>query len=372
MSWVILCTVVAYVVVNLPLVYSLFFVHGRKGISSLWGYAPNQFLFLILPFPFAAFMTFMALRILIGRLGPSLPPEYSFKGVYDHWLVSLLIGLAITCIITSVVYFTSAMSFDKLEPKYAIRAIQSVRLVEDQLLNVKSDEREDYREKLIMSAKEEIQKLSLPPLQDSTALEDWLNRLRPEVFLQVVQNPGWQLRLKIMNPTIHALNIVQLLTALFIASCGFMAALLCIHGFRVLNLAEPFALELRNASNALFYALFFFAFYPICYRQHREEIENFIGPGSTILQDVFAGILVIAVMIWLRSSDPNNRELSLSMIGRYIPVGIAGTGLLAEIISPQIMRQLIGSQTNLGIQIIFGILFVVFSLLPVMQVWLRD
>src|SRR4028118_850170 len=119
MAWVALCTVAIYLLVNIPLLYSLVAVHGREGIGALWGYAPNQFLFLVVPFPLATFCTFVALRIVITEVNPTLPKTALGKWIFDHWMGGLLLGLSLAALLAFGAYLRSTMSLDKLHPQYA-------------------------------------------------------------------------------------------------------------------------------------------------------------------------------------------------------------------------------------------------------------
>src|SRR6185503_4183425 len=101
MTWILIGVIVSYVLVNSPLIYSLLYVHGRKGTGNLWGYAPNQFLFLVLFFPFAA------LRLFILKLYPSVPVDSKLSVIIDNWPIAVLIGLIIAALFTILVYFTS-------------------------------------------------------------------------------------------------------------------------------------------------------------------------------------------------------------------------------------------------------------------------
>lgn len=370
MFWVVLCAILAYIVVNVPLIYSLFFVQGRQGIATLWGYAPNQFLFLVLAFPFAALSTFIALHNLIVNVGPEIPPGYPVRVLFDNWIASFLIGLIVVSLIAIGVYFSSAMSFDKLQPKYAQRAVEALKLLEDRIEDIENEKREPFRQSLIRQARKELEALAPPPSDDATAFETWIDQLPPDVYLQVVQNPKFERPL--MNPTIQSLNIVQLTTALFVGFYALVAIIFCIYASRGVSLTSQGRLELSGSISVLYYALFFFALYPICYSQHRAEIERFAGTGSSVLQDVLTGLAILTALILLRASDVAIREAPGFNILNYVPIIIVVVGYVVQISNPQIMRQLIGSQTRFGTQIIFAIVYALLSVFGMVQIWPRN
>jgi hypothetical protein len=80
MIWVIVATVFVYVLAQGPLIYGSIAVHGRNGIARLWGFAPNQFWFLVFIFPLATFSTFAALRILVSHVEERFQRGFRFVG----------------------------------------------------------------------------------------------------------------------------------------------------------------------------------------------------------------------------------------------------------------------------------------------------
>jgi len=184
----------------------------------------------------------------------------------------------------------------------------------------------------------------------------------------VIQDPKLQLRLKLMNPAIHALNILQLLVALFVAVCTLVAAWFCVYALYEYEGGAPLIQELGRATNALYYSLFFFSFYPICYFQHRTEMEYYVGTGSTVLQDILTAVAIVSILFILKSSELGVRAVSLSSLLNYIPLIVVIVGYIVAIYSPQTMRQLIGSQTNIGIQLLFMLIYASLAIVALMRI----
>lgn len=373
MFWIILSTTLVYIIANFSLFFSLRYVHKVDGVIGLWGFAPNQFLWLTIFFPLATFCTLFALHSFTFRLNPILPSDFPLKSFFDHWPVSILIGFIISSIISIIVYFSSAWSFDKLQPQYAQLAIKSYELVEDQIVksSLKKEEQEQFRHVIIKNAKLEAESLQLPNKYDITTIENWMKTLKPEVLLQVVQSPILQIKLKLLNPILHALNVFQLFCVIFIAFCSLSISIACIITARDINYDGKNFPELTQTINSVFYSIFFYGFYSICYNQYRQQIEAVVGVGTTILQDIFVGVLVAVLLIWLKSLDPTNRDISSETLIKFLPVVIVGSGTVIGIISPQVMKQLIGNETKTGIQIILTIITLFFSLIPISQIITR-
>ena len=374
MLLVLIAAVASYVVVNSPLIYSLLYVHGRKGTGDLWGYAPNQFLFLVLFYPFAALATFAAVRSFIVKLYPTLPVNSRLAPVVDHWPVSILIGLIIAALFTILVYFTSGWSFDKLKPNYAQAALKAAEEFENKVeeSSKKKEEQEAYRKQLIRKAAQELEAMELPSQRDEAQVSQWLSQLPPEIYLRVVQDQKLPHRLRLLQPAIHVLNIFQLLTGLFVAACALFVGFVCIfYGFEAGDEGNNLS-SLRSTVDAVFWAIFFFSFYIVCYHQYRSQIEELVGPKTTILQDILVGIIVAATLVGIKMIDPSNRELSVMTILRFWPVAIFASGVAAEETVPQLTRQLIGNETTLGFQIGFSFIFAVLALIPTLKILLIE
>lgn len=374
MTWILIGVIVSYVLVNSPLIYSLLYVHGRKGTGDLWGYAPNQFLFLVLFFPFAAFCTLAALRLFVIKLYPSLPVDSKLSIVVDHWPIAVLIGLIIAALFTILVYFTSGWSFDKLHRNYAQGALVAAATFETKVAQKSSnkDEQNAYRRELHSVARQQVQAARLPANRDPLQVEQWLSQQPPEVYLQVVQSRRLPHLLRLLHPAIHVLNIFQLLIVLFIASIAVFVAFVTILYGREVGFNGTNSPAVSATIGAVSWAVFFFSFYVVCYHQYRSQMEELAGSGTTILQDVLVGMVVIAAFAGIKLIDPNNRELSVLTVLKFWPIAVFATGVAAEELLPQLMRQLIGKETTLGFQVGFSFIFSALALIPIIPILLKD
>jgi ABC-type multidrug transport system fused ATPase/permease subunit len=374
MVWILIGVTASYVFVNSPLIYSLLYGHRARGIGNLWGYAPNQFFFLVVVYPFAAFASLAALRSFVVRLYSSLPPDSKLTPVFDHWPVAVLVGLIIAALFTILVYFTSSWSFDKLRPEYAQQALKATEDFENKIARSSNNriEQDANRKQLIRLARQNLSIEELPKVRNEEVVRRWLDRLLPEEYLQVVQDRSLTSRLRLLDPTIHALNIFQTLLVLFVGSVVLFVAAACIAygyeaGYDGRNLPH-----LKATLDCVFWAVFFFSFYVICYHQFRSQMEELVGTRTTILQDVIAALLVAAVFVGIKLIDPTNREFGALTILKLWPIAFFASGIAAEEKLPQLMRQLIGNETTLGFQVALSFVFFLLALIPTIVIIIRQ
>lgn len=373
MKWIILFTLISYVLVNSPLFYSLIYVHKPYGIGALWGYAPHQFLFLVVIFPFAAFAAFTSIYLFVFELYPVLPTTLSFKWLFDNWPAGLLVAISLTAMICTVIYFTSGWSFDKLRPEYATKTLSVIQTLENDVeqSSLKKEEQESFRRKGINAAKQATASLQLPESTDDETVSKWLDDLSPGIFLQVVQNPSLVTKLRLLNPAIHLLNIFQLFIVLLIGFCMLIIAGLTIAGAYQLKYDVSNYPQIGETLNAIFWTVFFFGWYSICYYQYRLQIESVVGTGTTVLQDVFTALIVTMILISIRLLDPSNREISQQAIISYLPIALLGVTGASGIIRPDLLKTLIGNETNAGTQIILSFLIFILSFIPLFRMLSR-
>lgn len=369
MTWIVIGVVITYLLVNSPLIYSLIYGHGPKGIAQLWGYAPNQFLFLVVIYPFASFATFMALRSFIVKLYPALPFDSKLAPIIDHWPIAVLVALVIACLLTILVYFTSAWSFDKLKPQYAEMALKSISEFEDDVTgsSLKKEEQDSFRKQLIRKAHVELEAIPFTGTRDEVSVQRWLERLSPAAYLQVMQDKKLPHKLRLLEPAIHVLNVFQITITLFVGACALFVTIACVVYGREAGFTGDNLPHVKITLEAVFAAVFFFSFYIICYHQYRSQIEELVGTQTTILQDVAVAAVVVAAFIGIRMVDPSNRELSVLSVLKFWPAAVFVSGVALEETIPQLTRQIIGSETTLGFQIIFSFIFAILASIPTIR-----
>jgi hypothetical protein len=259
-----------------------------------------------------------------------------------------MVAVMLSAGVTLVIYFTSGFSLDKLEPQFATRAVQAMGALQPA---------------------EAIPQGMLPAVADSAPLEASLAGLSDRDYLRVVTNRDQQLRLHIVNPTIHALNILQIFVAVFVAMVAIIAVLLAAHATHVFG--RDGLPDLSSALSAGTWAIVFFSAYPICYRIQRTALEGATGSMPTVMQDVLVLILVILMMVALKIADPANREPTIKALFAYAPLVVVATGYVGEILSPQMLNRLIGTESNTGVQVILAAILVLASGLVSALVWPR-
>jgi hypothetical protein len=349
MIWVIACTLIAYIIVNLPLLYSLVAVHGPSGIGKLWGYAPNQFFFLVVLFPFAAFATFTCLNILVTRLAPRLPENYPLKFFfYENWAAAMMIAVVVGAVIALIAYFSSAATLDKLQPAFATRAVAAMQSLSTQPA----------------TSTQNVTQLQ----SEGQSTERWLASLSKRDYLSVVTDRSQQLRLGIVDPTTQSLNMLQLLVGMTVGVMAVIGVLLSAHAMQQFGGSQDYP-ELKMAVNASFWAVLFFSAYPICYRVWRIALERATGQASTIMQDILVFLVIIVAMGVLRFSDPANRQPTLQAILGYAPMLFVAGGYGGELLSPGLVNRLIGFESNTGIQLIVALILVIFSGVAAAGIW---
>jgi len=371
MAWVILSTVFLWLIVNLPTIYSVVFVHKLSGISQLWGYSPHQFLFLLILFPFATFALFTAIHQLVSGIAPQLEHSSFLKQALDNWVVVILLGFIIASLFTGVVYFTSSMSLDKLKPIYANHAIACLKALEEDINSKPSDDQDQYRRTLVQNARNDAKNIQITKTPGTIEFNEWLLALQPAIYLQIVQNASHQRNLMLMDLTIHRLNIIQMFFALLVAFLCLATVVTCAVVSNALHFDGSNMPIITKIISALFFSLVIFSIYPICFSLYKSEIEMFVGRGFWILQDIIAMIVIIVILTWVRLIDPSNRQLTSISVFRYIPIVLVGAGSFLSLKSANTLRQLIGSQTKVGTQLLIMMLLIMFGFILCITLWPR-
>lgn len=369
MFWILTCTALIYLLVNSPLIYSLLSAHRYEGIAALWGYAPQQFLFMAVIFPFATYSTFSALRALVADLSQKIPTNLALHRILTDWPVWVIgLGLIVTSVIGFAVYYSSAMSLDKLRPELAHRAITCIQQIESSTGDIDSPSARNKRNELSHKSKVKLA-TNIPVSRASTdeEIDNWVSGLNPTAFLQVVQNGRLQRELRLMEPTIHALNVFQFMMAILVGFCCLYCVVLCYIASKQLGYDGTNCPELSTAVVCSFWSLAFFAAYPICYSQYRSQIELFTGSGISVLQDTLTMIVIVVALLILARLDSSIPFLTITGLLRVTPVAAIGAASLLVVKYPELMRQLIGSETKVGTQVIVVLLTAIVGVFSIVQ-----
>jgi hypothetical protein len=371
MNWVLFATCVCYGGVILPILYALQ-VQGVRRIGELWGLAPNQFFFLLVPFPFACFYIFTALRLLVTDVVRQVPETTQTRLILQHWPAGVLLCFAFVAVVSFVVYVGSNMSLDKLRPTFADVALHAIQRFDEKIESVPEPERAKTRQALVDAAKRTAGRLDASTPKRSGLLDKWLEQQEPEVSLQFLVRPQYQREFDLLDPTIHALNVFQLFLALSVGAMMLFVVILVTHVTRLVaypNVPNP---SLRDVIHLLTGALFLFGLYPLFYHQQRVQLEEFVGQGFSVLQDVFAAVFVAGLLVWLASLDPADKLLSIAAFARVLPLVLVTGGFALAGLSPVLLRQLVGRDTTLGIQLMMSVVCVAASAFPILYVWARS
>lgn len=367
MTWVVICTVVSFLLANTPLIYILCRVHYPSGLSPLWGYAPNQFLFPLLAFPMAAFSTFLAMKLLVATLQSTPPHHPVIRWTADNWIVVCLIGIIMTSSVCILDYFFSAKTFDKLQPVFAQKAVAAAQDVRRQIMSIPKDDRDEKRHEMIQKWRDEKQQ-ALPQLAAAPDPEKAILALPAGVYLQIVQDPSCQRDLHLMNQTVHALNVAQVFISIFVGFCALFVTTLCVYVFKAEGVASQVP-SIRNALSAVFFAVTFFSFFPILYAQQRSEVEFLVGGGYTIMPQVFSGIIVIALLMALATLEPVKGNISEFVMGKFIPILFVGAGFGFNLLESQPLRQIVGVEANWGTRSLLMLCFVIAWVVITLYLW---
>ncbi|MBK7142002.1 MAG: hypothetical protein IPH75_07980 [bacterium] len=213
MKWVVACTLVVSVAVSVSIFYSTFFDHRFETTVRLWGHAPQQYIFSLLIFPFAAFAVFTALYLLVSSVGPHLQELSLAKQMVDNWIIVVYLVLILSSIVAITTYFSVAMSPDKLKPQFAIMYLASEESLREEFESLESKRVEEYRRQCIANAKQTCGELVFQS-SEPVKLESDLAALPPAVRLQVLQSPKLQRELRLLEPPMQALTMLQMFITL--------------------------------------------------------------------------------------------------------------------------------------------------------------
>lgn len=368
MLWVIFGVLIFYLIVNSPILYSLFYVQGISGIGKLWGYAPNQFLFSVVIFPVAALFSFLSFVYFVRDFYAKIPLNAKVTYFFDHYPIFFLICVIVTCLVVITVYYTSAWSFDKLEPQYTARTFLMIREFEKQVENEtnKKEEQENFRKRIIGEAKDNLGNFrqNIPSSYDRDEINQQLENLKPAEYLQVMHNRDLTYQLRLVNPAIKILNILQMFTTILVASFVVFITIICLRFASEIGYDGSNHPELKQIFKLIFWAVFYFSLYVICFKQYRQQIEELVGTGTTILQDILVLLVVLVVLFGIKYAETHKFEFSLTGVTPFLPLIFPFAGITVESLAPDMMKQYLGSETTLGFQLFGSAIFLALSSIP--------
>lgn len=353
--WITLSTILIVLLVNLPLIYGYFSVHG-KFIWQLWGYAPHQFIFLLVPLPMATFATLASLTIIFSTLTNSPEAHGALKWCGQNWVVIILFGFILSTVFAVFDYYGNPKVFDRLENEYAKKAVESANTI--RLRN----ENTTNKDKIIaINKRAELQTNSIKNDPDITKKE--LLALDPDVYLRLIKDVGFQRQHQLLNPVSHMLSELQLTFALFVGFGALFASfLLFISHF-------SHGVDLSKATPSVITALAFLALYPLCFGYWSAEINSLTGKPINNVGYLIVGGLILIIGVLLIAVDANIRSIT-GNIATALPVLLSIFALGAtKTVGIENLRILIGVDANAATRFsILVALFIIGIILSTMMV----
>ncbi|MDQ7249910.1 hypothetical protein [Dongia sedimenti] len=324
MVWVLGAALTVSFLVLLPIIYDVASLHSER-LGELWGYAPNQFLFLLVPFPIAAFAAFIGFRYTVVVLGGESIGDPILEWLVANWPVVLLAGCIVVSALTITDYFFTAKVFDRLEPAYALKALDSAESLRNQVeSSTDPSVIEATRKSIAEQGKAQVDLLKAGPrLQPEEILA-----LPPAVYIKAVLDADLQRRWKLLNPTAHALSALQLFAALMTAFAALFSMLII-----YLAVKDGHKDAVNSTLNAITISLVAFAVYPICYRYFFAEMQLITNFTSTIRGDFLSAFLISGAAATVMFINPERQDLAgiafkglpfLLVIGPSVYSAVAG------------------------------------------------
>ena len=361
MKWIIFFTVLVSILALLPILNDVISLHSKDVLNKLWGYAPNQFLFLILPFPLAAYCSFLAFRESLLLSKNIKGNDQIFLWLTHNWPVVIAICVIFASLIAITDYFYTAKVFDRLEPIYAKKSIESADFLRNQIEGLQGeDKQEQKRIELSTKFKEKIKRIKSLSKIDKN---DMLN-LEPYVYLNLVLDSEVQRKFKLLNPTAHALSVLQLFIGILTGSIALLAVL-----FVLLLRKNGIDQNLDNAINAIIISVVLFSVYPICYRYFVAEMQFVTKFTSTIRGDIISSIAIIVVAGFVLALDPSRKDLMGYIIKGLPFLFVIGPSVYSTVTGPLSLRPIIGIDANPGLRATLFLVMLAFALIIVTIFW---
>ena len=367
MTWALFFAILVWLLALLPLVYSSFWVH--KSLTwRLWGYAPNQYFFMALPFFLAALGSFGALFHTVLAIKAHSNAHWLLKHLALNWPATILVGITITGVVTLVDFYNTPKSLDKLQRRYAERAMDAAASLH-QKFESESDlaKRTQLRREIIAKAQElKVKNLAVIKVDPSK-----LDQVDDATYLQIAQDARLQNELGLLDPTDHALQVFQTFVVLMVAWCVVVSAGLCLALQFSTNYSPSLSQHFPKVLTGLYLSVICFAIWVVCYRQLRMDMEYVTGTmtGSLRIGDVVGIFLIIGLITWILNIDPSVKDIQSALSTYIVPFVFVGCGYAAQFMPDNPVRLWLGVGSSPGNQILFHIVLSVISLPSIIRLF---
>lgn len=276
----------------------------------------------------------------------------------------ILIALSLSIAAVFVVYEKGQWTFDKLKPIHASHALNAMDAIDKQVDALsKKDEQEALRIRSIRAAQLELAKIKAnkpTTVNDINAYDDWL-------FLQVVRDNELPQKLGMFDRGLIVLNVVQMITILFVFALIVVLAGLCyFDGDAIADAGGEVVVWLHRSSQASLIALVLAALFAFFYLLLNKHIEPFVGKGGVTLFNYIVPILCL-VFVWIlvryglqyRTLDTTNwweaTKAAIPMLGALASVSVIAF----------LMEKFIGRDVSSSTRLLGNILIVALCLFSV-------
>ena len=258
--------------------------------------APNHFWFLIVFFPM---LSLCAAFIVVGVIRHSeeifLDGGRTFsQAMITHWRVVVLAGLAVASLICVIDYYFNPKTFDKLRPELRPRAFRVVDTLRREAEKLPAQEQVERRRLHMSNGREELEEAT-PRLQ-ARQFPIW--DLTPSAQLYAYTSGTAQLRLRLLDPISHTLQLIALFSVVFAGWCVLWGWFIC--------LLSPDLLKgdgvVASTSGAVLVSILLFAVWVMLYSVVKLEIQQVMdaGPGSgQRVLDIIVMVFLVAMAVMM-------------------------------------------------------------------------
>ena len=356
-------TGIAYVLVNLPLLWGLIF-KGLETVTLVWGLHPNQFFFLVAVFPFAAGGAFYAMVLLQRTLKDA---DKSFRkriGALSKpafFKITFLVGLCFALIIAIADDFGSTRSLDFLCGGNSAFGAKSLREVLDRY-EAEDSPALELNEKGKTDAAEVARRLDgfkgdcldvEAELQAYyTEKGDPDSNVKAFTCVHLLFNEQIGSELPITSLPSRILQGIELAVSMFTA-WTLIVAVICL--FWISRCKQSITGNIRLMVSSCSVSLAAFWVFPFAMKYHLGEVNAAIGSGVfySIGGDLWATVILCTVtfILILAFNQSNFLENTL----KIVPMIIGAAGIIWTRINPETvlqLRRLIGYEANWSFQLV--------------------